>query len=164
MEKKEFDAIVDSETAFFILAVLATCTTCVGGVLMYAYRVFRWYMIEEARRKMFLEILCAIFFFPIYLPVKIGLSILKARQAGALERNQRHAQIDQARVAAREERKRLAALPKPKTKEEEVTELRADYEAAVQQIHALCISEDTKSDILEHLELKFVDDLMGLMG
>jgi len=63
-----------------------------------------------------------------------------------------------------EERKRLASLPKPKTKEEEVAELRATYESATRQVKMLDLREDAKSDILEHLELKFVDDLMQLMG
>jgi len=71
MYKTERDEIIDSETAFFILAVLATCTTCVGGILMYAYRVFWWAVLDERRRKVFLEILCAVFFFPIYVPIKI---------------------------------------------------------------------------------------------
>jgi hypothetical protein len=103
------------------------------------------------------------FFFPIYVPVMICVLIHRSWKQGEPDRARRHEEIHQARLAAFAQRQQRQSLPKPKTLDQQTTELQATYEANARRIKGLKLSEEIKREMLEQLEMKFIDGLMELM-
>jgi hypothetical protein len=104
------------------------------------------------------------FFFPIYVPVMICVLIHRSWKQGEPERARRHEEIHQARLAAFSERRQIQSTPKTPTIDQQTAELQATYEANARRIKGLKLSEEIKLEMLEQLEMKFVDGLMELMG
>jgi hypothetical protein len=142
MERKEFDKNAEDEFVFFIIAIAATCFTCIGGILMYAYRVFRWMMLTEKRRKVLFEVSFAFFLFPVYVVWKACLfasrRIAEGKRLLAEANAQRRANREQRTAEAlrlqmeMEENERVAALPENRPLQERIDALMATCEEEVE--------------------------------
>jgi hypothetical protein len=158
MERKDFDNKAEDEFVFFIIAIAASCFTGIGGILMYLYRVFRWFMLTERRRKVLFEVSFAFFLFPVYIVWKFCLiasrkiaegrrRLAEAKARLRAKREQRAAEALRLQMEV-EENERVAALPENRPLQERVDVLMAKCDEEV-QLYKVIVRDPEEFAIVE---------------